>query len=63
LRGVPGSLADAKDLADEAMRRLFNSNYAPGDPAREPDILPHLGSTVNGLLSKDASCSRHVGAR
>jgi hypothetical protein len=58
LRGVPGSLADAEDLAAEAIRRLFDSNYAPWDPAREPDLLRHLGSTVNGLLSNEMRATR-----
>lgn len=58
LRGVPGSLADAEDLAAEAIRRLFDSNYAPWDPAREPDLLRHLGSTVNGLLSNEMRTAR-----
>jgi hypothetical protein len=58
LRGVPGSLADAEDLAAEAIRRLFDSNYAPWDPAREPDLLRHLGSTVNGLLSNEMRAAR-----
>ena len=58
LRGVAGSLADAEDLAAEAIRRLFDSNYAPWDPAREPDLLRHLGSTVNGLLSNEIRAAR-----
>ena len=58
LRGVPGSLADAEDLAAEAIRRLFDLNYAPWDPAREPDLLRHLGSTVNGLLSNEMRAAR-----
>jgi hypothetical protein len=58
LRGLPGSLADAEDLAAEAIRRLFDSNYKPWDPAREPDLLRHLGSTVNGLLSNDMRTAR-----
>ena len=58
LRGMPGSLADAEDLAAEAIRRLFDSNYAPWDPAHEPDLLRHLGSTVNGLLSNEMRAAR-----
>ena len=58
LRGVPGSLADAEDLAAEAIRRLFDSKYQPWDPVREPDLLRHLGSTVNGLLSNELRSSR-----
>jgi hypothetical protein len=57
-RGMPGSLADAEDLAAEAIRRLFDSNYAPWDPAGEPDLLRHLGSTVNGLLSNEMRAAR-----
>lgn len=58
LRGVPGSLADAEDLAAEAIRRLFDWNYAQWDPASEPDLLRHLGSTVNGLLSNEMRAAR-----
>jgi hypothetical protein len=58
LRGLSGSLADAEDLAAEAIRRLFDSNYKPWDPVREPDLLRHLGSTVNGLLSNDMRAAR-----
>lgn len=58
LRGLPGSLADAEDLAARAIRRLFDSNYTPWDPVREPDLLRHLGSTVNGLLSDDMRAAR-----
>jgi hypothetical protein len=57
-RGLPGSLAEAEDLAAEAIRRLFDSNYKPWDPVREPDLLRHLGSTVNGLLSNDMRAAR-----
>ena len=52
-RGVPGSLADAEDLAAEAIRLLLDSYYAPWNPHHEPDLLRHLGSTVNGLLSNE----------
>jgi hypothetical protein len=58
LRGLHGSLADAEDLAAEAIRRLFDSNYKRWDRVREPDLLRHLGSTVNGLLSNDMRAAR-----
>ena len=53
LRGSRGSLADAEDLAAEAIRRLLDSEYADWDPNREPDLLRQLGSIVNGLLSNE----------
>jgi hypothetical protein len=58
LRGAPGSLADAEDLAAEAIRRLLDSDYAEWDPNREPDLLRHLGSTVNGLISNESRAVR-----
>jgi len=58
LRGVPGSLADAEDLAAESIRRLLDSDFAGWDPDREPDLLRHLGSTVNGLLSNELRAVR-----
>ena len=58
LRGSPGSLADAEDLAAEAIRRLFDSQYVAWDPTREPDLMRHLGSTINGLLSNELRAAR-----
>ena len=58
LRGVAGSLADAEDLAAEAIRRLIDSDFAEWDREREPDLLRHLGSIVNGLLSNEMRAAR-----
>jgi hypothetical protein len=58
LRGITGSLADAEDIAAEAIRRLFDSHYAAWDPHLEPDLLRHLGSTVNGLISNESRAAR-----
>ncbi len=58
LRGSSGSLADAEDLAAEAIRRLFDLQYTPWDPTRAPDLLRHLGSTINGLLSNELRAAR-----
>ena len=58
LRGAPGSLADAEDLAAEAIRRLLDTNFAEWNRDREPDLLRHLGSTVNGLLSNELRGAR-----
>ena len=58
LRGITGSLADAEDIAAEAIRRLLDSDYAGWDPKAEPDLLRHLGSTVNGLISNESRAAR-----
>ena len=58
LRGVAGSLADAEDIAAEAIRRLLDSDYADWDAGREPDLLRYLGSTVNGLISNASRAAR-----
>jgi hypothetical protein len=57
-RGITGSLADAEDIAAEAIRRLLDSDYAGWDPNLEPDLLRHLGSTVNGLISNESRAAR-----
>jgi len=57
-RGITGSLADAEDIAAEAIRRLLDSEYAGWDPRLEPDLLRHLGSTVNGLISNESRSAR-----
>lgn len=58
VRGISGSLADAEDIAAEAIRRLLDSDYAGWDPNLEPDLLRHLGSTVNGLISNESRAAR-----
>ncbi len=58
LRGAPGSWADAEDLAAEAIRRLLDSDYPEWDPNREPDLLRHLGSTINGLIANESRAVR-----
>ena len=58
VRGITGSLADAEDTAAEAIRRLLDSDYAAWDPDLEPDLLRHLGSTVNGLISNESRSAR-----
>ena len=57
-RGAQGALADAEDLAAEAIRRLLDSNFADWNRDAEPDLLRHLGSTVNGLLSNELRAAR-----
>lgn len=57
-RGAPGSIADAEDLAAEAIRRLLDSNFADWNRDVEPDLLRHLGSTVNGLLSNELRAAK-----
>jgi len=49
--GTRGSLADAADLAGEAIRQFFDPDYASWNPEAEPDLLRHLGSRLNGVLN------------
>lgn len=58
LRGAHSSLADAEDLAAEAVKRLLDSDYAEWDPKLVPDVLQQLGSIVNGLLSNELRTGR-----
>ncbi len=58
MRGLPGSMADAEDLAAEAIRRLIDSDFADWNREQEPDLLRHLGSTINGLLSNELRGAR-----
>src|SRR5688572_17081193 len=49
--GSGAQRSDAEELAQEALRRFLDPNYAGWDVAVEPDLLRHLGSIVNGLIS------------
>ena len=52
LRGIGvDDMARAQDLAQEAIGRLFDPDYAGWDRGRQPSLLEHLGSVVNGLVS------------
>ncbi len=48
--GRNGRLEDARDIAAEAIRQLLDPEYRSWDP-RDEDVLWHLQSTVNGILS------------
>lgn len=41
----------AEDLAQEAVCRLYDPEYADWDSEREPVLLRFLGSTINGMVS------------
>jgi len=49
--GSRGSLADAEDLAGQAIRQFIDPEYASWDREKEPDLLTHLGSILNGVLN------------
>jgi hypothetical protein len=49
--GSRGSLADAEDLAGQAIRQFLDPDYASWNPEEEPDLLRHLGSILNGVLN------------
>jgi len=53
LRRAQGSLADAEDLAAEAIRRFIDCDHIGPDLKLEADVLRQLGSIVNGLLSNE----------
>ncbi len=48
---VTGNMADANDLAQQAMMRAIDPEGSPWDPAREPSLLVHLGSLINSRLA------------
>lgn len=56
--GSRGTWQDAEDLANEAITRVFSPDYKAWDPATEPDLLRHLGSVVNGLISNMSRTAR-----
>ena len=45
------SMHDAEEIAQEAVRRFLDPNYAQWDQGREPSLVRHLGSIANGVLS------------
>lgn len=49
--GSRGSLADAEDLAAQAIRQFLDPDYASWNAEEEPDLLRHLGSILNGVLN------------
>lgn len=58
--GSRGTWVDAEDLSTTAISRLFDPDYKSWDPAVEPDLLRHLGSVVNGLISNLPRKTREV---
>lgn len=48
--GARASLAQAEDLAADAVQRFFDPKYANWDPEHCPSLDWHLGSIVNGIL-------------
>jgi DNA-directed RNA polymerase specialized sigma24 family protein len=44
------SIETAKEIAQEALTRIWDPEYAGWDPAKEPMLLRHLGSVVNGIV-------------
>ena len=52
------SIETAKDVAQEALARIWDPEYKDWDPAKEPDLLGHLRSVVNGIVSDIRQLSR-----
>lgn len=48
--GSRGSLRDAEEIAQEALTKFLDPEYADWDRQKQPDLLQHLGSIVNGIL-------------
>jgi DNA-directed RNA polymerase specialized sigma24 family protein len=48
LRG--NSIETSKEIVQEALTRLWDSNYTAWNPVEQPDLVRHLGSVVNGLI-------------
>lgn len=49
--GQRQNVHDAEEIAQEAVRRFLDPNYAGWDETAEPNLLRHLGSIANGVLS------------
>lgn len=49
--GRGANLADAEEVAQEAIKRFFDPKYAAWNKGKEPDIMRFLGSVANGVLS------------
>ncbi len=47
---VTRNLAEAKDLAQEAMMRAIDPDRSPWDPAKQPDLFLHIGSIINTII-------------
>lgn len=59
--GSRGTIQDADEIAQEALRRFLDPEYADWDRQKEPALLQHLGSVVNGiLLDRVRKSRRHL---
>jgi hypothetical protein len=45
------NVADAKELAQEAITRAIDPSQAPWDPDTQPNLLLHLGSLMNSAVA------------
>ncbi len=45
------NLADAGELAQEGMTRAIDPKGSPWDPEKQPSLLLHVGSVMNGLAA------------
>jgi DNA-directed RNA polymerase specialized sigma24 family protein len=53
------SKADADDLVQEALSRVFDSDASPWDPDGGKTFLAHLGSVMNGLHINRVRSAQH----
>jgi DNA-directed RNA polymerase specialized sigma24 family protein len=57
---LTGNLPDAKDLAQQGMSRAIDPKRSPWDPDKQPSLLLHIGSLMNGLArNKRRGDGRH----
>jgi DNA-directed RNA polymerase specialized sigma24 family protein len=57
---LTGHLPDAKELAQQGMTRAIDPKGSPWDPDRQPSLLLHIGSLMNGLArNKRRGDGRH----
>jgi hypothetical protein len=53
-----GNEAAAKDLAQEAIRRVLDANWEPWDPKKHPQVLTFLARIVNRLARNERTSAR-----
>ena len=49
--GAYGRLADAEEIAQEAIAQLYDPRYRRWDPVQQPDVFVFLAGLVKGLVS------------
>lgn len=63
LKALGLAVEDAKQVAQEALRRYFDPQYANWEPTKYPTLLLFLGSTMNGIASDIRQRKGYLGER